>query len=157
MSKSPSSPCLRLRWRSCVSASEKTPCCGHHQGTVRANRRCSRHEYCCRCSTRLALQLIMLRKQRDEVVLEVERQVLLFSLLTRSWPVCPGPQQDSSQGVATHLTDYTGLAPVSRRSGSSIHGPPHQGREIKPSNWHCSCRPSQRWEIRSLGLTTHAK
>lgn len=33
---------------------------------------------------RLALQLIMLRKQRDEVVLEVERQVLLFSLLTRS-------------------------------------------------------------------------
>ncbi len=49
---------------------------------------------------RLALQLITLRKQRDEVALEVEQRVLAHPLYRGPEPVCPesvsGPQPDSS-------------------------------------------------------------
>ena len=81
---------------------------------------------------RLALPLITLRKQRDEVALAVEQRVLAH-------PSLPGPDQYARVGVRTaarlltevacrafasvaHLAAYAGLAPVTRRSGSSIRG-----------------------------------
>ncbi|EFX7687906.1 TPA: IS110 family transposase, partial [Shigella flexneri] len=81
---------------------------------------------------RLALQLITLRKQRDEVALEVEQRVLahpLYPVLTSM----PGVGVRTAARLLTevacrafasaaHLAAYAGLAPVTRRSGSSIRG-----------------------------------
>ncbi|EEG5674930.1 IS110 family transposase [Salmonella enterica] len=79
---------------------------------------------------RLALQLITLRKQRDEVALEVEQRVLahpLYPVLTSM----PGVRvrtaarlltEVACRAFAAHLAAYAGLAPVTRRSGSSIRG-----------------------------------
>ncbi|EFW49260.1 IS110 family transposase [Shigella dysenteriae] len=81
---------------------------------------------------RLALQLITLRKQRDEVALEVEQRVIahpLYPVLTSM----PGVGVRTAARLLTevacrafasaaHLAAYAGLAPVTRRSGSSIRG-----------------------------------
>lgn len=81
---------------------------------------------------RLALQLITFRKQTDEVALEVEQKVLahpLYPVLTSM----PGVGVRSAARLLTeiacrafasaaHLAAYAGLAPVTRRSGSSIRG-----------------------------------
>jgi len=81
---------------------------------------------------RLAQQLAALRIQRDEVAKEVERLVL-------GHPLHPVPTSMPGVGVRTaarllidvvsrafasagHLAAYAGLAPVTRRSGSSIRG-----------------------------------
>jgi transposase len=81
---------------------------------------------------RLALQLAALRKQREEVAKEVERLVLahpLHPVLTSM----PGVRVRTAARLlvdvatrafasAAHLAAYAGLAPVTRRSGSSIRG-----------------------------------
>ena len=81
---------------------------------------------------RLALPLITLRKQRDEVALAVEQRVLahpLYPVLTSM----PGVGVRTAARLLTevacrafasvaHLAAYAGLAPVTRRSGSSIRG-----------------------------------
>ncbi len=81
---------------------------------------------------RLAEQLAALRQQRDEIAVEVEKlvdahpcQPVLISmpgvgvgtaarLLTGVW--------GKDFATAGHLASYAGLAPVTRRSGSSIRG-----------------------------------
>jgi len=81
---------------------------------------------------RLAQQLATLRRQRDEVAKEVERLVLahpLHPVLTSM----PGVGVRTAARLlidvasrvfasAGHLAAYAGLAPVTRRSGSSIRG-----------------------------------
>ena len=91
---------------------------------------------------RLAAQLAGLRRQRDEIAIEVEKIVdthplqpvltsmpgvgvrtaarLLTEVTTKSFP------------TAGHLAAYVGLAPVTRRSGSSIRGehPSRRGNKI---------------------------
>jgi transposase len=81
---------------------------------------------------RLALQLAALRKQREEVAKEVERLVVahpLHPVLTSM----PGVGVRTAARLlvdvasrafasAAHLAAYAGLAPVTRRSGSSIRG-----------------------------------
>jgi transposase len=81
---------------------------------------------------RLAKQLETLRQQRDEVAKEVERLVLahpLHPVLTSM----PGVGIRTAARLlidvasrafasAAHLAAYAGLAPVTRRSGSSIRG-----------------------------------
>lgn len=80
---------------------------------------------------RLARRLACLRKQRDEIATEVERLVLAHPL----WPVLtsmPGVGVRTARlltelahkvfASAGHLAAYAGLAPVTRRSGSSIRG-----------------------------------
>nr|WP_166682743.1 IS110 family transposase [Burkholderia pseudomallei] len=91
---------------------------------------------------RLAQQLAALRKQRDEIAAEVERLVLAHPL----WPVLtsmPGvgvrtaarrltEAAPKAFATATHLAAYVGLAPVTRRSGSSIRGehPSRRGNKV---------------------------
>ena len=91
---------------------------------------------------RLAEQLSALRRQRDEIIVEVEKIVeqhplqpvltsmpgvgvrtaarLLTEVTTKSFP------------TAGHLAAYAGLAPVTRRSGTSIRGehPSRRGNKI---------------------------
>jgi transposase len=81
---------------------------------------------------KLAEQLAILRRQRDEVALEVERLVEahpLYTVLTSM----PGVGVRTASRIITglsgkafasssHLAAYAGLAPVTRRSGSSIRG-----------------------------------
>ncbi|MGO4815644.1 IS110 family transposase [Cupriavidus sp. 2MCAB6] len=90
---------------------------------------------------RLAQQLAALRKQRDEVASEVERLVHAHPL----WPVLtsmPGVGVRTAARLLTevahkafasaaHLAAYAGLAPVTRRSGSSICGEHPSGRGNK--------------------------
>jgi transposase len=81
---------------------------------------------------RLAQQLAALRIQRDEVAKEVERLVLahpLHPVLTSMPGVGVRTAARLLVDVATrafasaaHLAAYAGLAPVTRRSGSSIRG-----------------------------------
>jgi len=81
---------------------------------------------------RLAAQLAALRKQRDEVAKEVERLVVahpLHPVLTSMPGVGVRTAARLLVDVATrafasagHLAAYAGLAPVTRRSGSSIRG-----------------------------------
>nr|QBP62881.1 IS110 family transposase [Burkholderia pseudomallei] len=91
---------------------------------------------------RLAQQLAALRQQRDEVAAEVERLVLAHPL----WPVLtsmPGvgvrtaarrltEATQKAFATAAHLAAYAGLAPVTRRSGSSIRGehPSRRGNKV---------------------------
>ncbi|RQR44717.1 IS110 family transposase [Burkholderia sp. Bp9131] len=91
---------------------------------------------------RLAQQLAALRQQRDEVAAEVERLVLAHPL----WPVLtsmPGVGVRTAARLLTevahkvfasaaHLAAYAGLAPVTRRSGSSIRGehPSRRGNKV---------------------------
>ncbi|WP_244115850.1 IS110 family transposase [Burkholderia cepacia] len=91
---------------------------------------------------RLAQQLAALRKQRDEIAAEVERLVLAHPL----WPVLtsmPGVGVRTAARLLTevahkafasaaHLAAYAGLAPVTRRSGSSIRGehPSRRGNKV---------------------------
>ncbi|WP_043282413.1 IS110 family transposase, partial [Burkholderia humptydooensis] len=91
---------------------------------------------------RLAQQLAALRKQRDEIAAEVERLVLAHPL----WPVLtsmPGvgvrtaarlltEVAQKAFATAAHLAAYAGLAPVTRRSGSSIRGehPSRRGNKV---------------------------
>ncbi|KKI72327.1 transposase [Burkholderia pseudomallei] len=91
---------------------------------------------------RLAQQLAALRKQRDEIAAEVERLVLAHPL----WPVLtsmPGvgvrtaarrltEATQKAFATAAHLAAYAGLAPVTRRSGSSIRGehPSRRGNKV---------------------------
>ncbi|VWC38447.1 transposase [Burkholderia lata] len=91
---------------------------------------------------RLAQQLAALRKQRAEVAAEVERLVLAHPL----WPVLtsmPGVGVRTAARLLTevahkafasaaHLAAYAGLAPVTRRSGSSIRGehPSRRGNKV---------------------------
>lgn len=91
---------------------------------------------------RLAKQLAALRQQRDEVAAEVERLVLAHPL----WPVLtsmPGVGVRTAARLLTevthkafasaaHLGAYAGLAPVTRRSGSSIRGehPSRRGNKV---------------------------
>lgn len=91
---------------------------------------------------RLAQQLAALRKQRDEVASEVERLVHVHPL----WPVLtsmPGVGVRTAARLLTevahkafasaaHLAAYAGLAPVTRRSGSSIRGehPSRRGNKV---------------------------
>ncbi|HGA5440711.1 TPA: transposase [Salmonella enterica subsp. enterica serovar Eastbourne] len=89
----------------------------------------------------LPLQLITLRKQRDEVALEVEQRALAH-------PLYPVLTSMSGVGVRTaarlltevacrafasaaHLAAYAGLAPATRRSGSSIRGEHPSRRDNK--------------------------
>lgn len=91
---------------------------------------------------RLAEQLRTLRRQRDEVAVEVERLVeahpLHFVLMSM-----PGVGVRTSARIITelsgksfatsgHLAAYAGLAPVTRRSGSSIRGehPSRRGNRV---------------------------
>lgn len=81
---------------------------------------------------RLAEQLIMLRRQRDEIAAQVEALVEthpLFEVLTSM----PGIGFRTAARIlveisgrefstAGHLAAYAGLAPVTRRSGTSIRG-----------------------------------
>lgn len=81
---------------------------------------------------RLTAQLAGLRRQRDEIAIEVER-------LVEAHPLSPVLTSMPGVGVRTaarlltevagkhfptagHLASYAGLAPVTRRSGSSIRG-----------------------------------
>jgi len=91
---------------------------------------------------RLAHQLAALRRQRDEVAQEVERLVQvhpLYSVLTSM----PGVGVRTAARLLTevaakafasaaHLAAYAGLAPVTRRSGSSIRGehPSRRGNKV---------------------------
>lgn len=89
---------------------------------------------------RLAQQLAALRKQRDEVAAEVERLVLAHPL----WPVLtsmPGVGVRTAarlltevphKASAAHLAAHAGLAPVTRRAGSSIRGehPSRRGNKV---------------------------
>jgi transposase len=91
---------------------------------------------------RLAQQLAALRKQRDEIASEVERLVIVHPL----WPVLtsmPGVGVRTAARLLTevahkafasaaHLAAYAGLAPVTRRSGSSIRGehPSRRGNKV---------------------------
>ena len=91
---------------------------------------------------RLAQQLASLRKQRNEVASEVERLVQAHPL----WPVLtsmPGVGVRTAARLLTevahkafasaaHLAAYAGLAPVTRRSGSSIRGehPSRRGNKV---------------------------
>lgn len=91
---------------------------------------------------RLAEQLVDLRRQRAEIAVEVEKLVEahpLHPVLTSM----PGVgvrtaarllTEVSGKGFATagHLAAYAGLAPVTRRSGSSIRGehPSRRGNKI---------------------------
>lgn len=91
---------------------------------------------------RLAHQLAALRRQRDEVAQEVERLVQvhpLFAVLTSM----PGVGVRTAARLLTevaakafasaaHLAAYAGLAPVTRRSGSSIRGehPSRRGNKV---------------------------
>ncbi|KVM83493.1 IS110 family transposase [Burkholderia stagnalis] len=91
---------------------------------------------------RLAQQLAALRKQRDEIAAEAERLVLAHPL----WPVLtsmPGVGVRTAARLLTevahkafasaaHLAAYAGLAPVTRRSGSSIRGehPSRRGNKV---------------------------
>lgn len=91
---------------------------------------------------RLAAQLDGLRRQRDEVLVEVER-------LVEAHPLHPVLTSMPGVGVRTaarlltevvgkpfptagHLASYAGLAPVTRRSGSSIRGehPSRRGNKV---------------------------
>ncbi len=120
-----------------------------------------RYECCCRCSPTPSTPALTLRKQRDEVALEVEQRVLA-TLFTRSWPAWPesvsGPQPDPHRGCLSDLrlcrTSYClcSLAPVTRRSGSSIRGEHPSRRAINASNGRGSCPPSPRSEIDIQGL-----
>jgi transposase len=92
---------------------------------------------------RLAQQLAALRKQRDEIAAEVERLVLAHPL----WPVLtsmPRVGVRTSARLLTevahkvlfasagHLAAYAGLAPVTRRSDSSIRSehPSRRGNKV---------------------------
>ncbi|WP_247586785.1 IS110 family transposase (plasmid) [Ralstonia pseudosolanacearum] len=91
---------------------------------------------------RLAKQLAALLQQRDEVASEVERLVHahpLYSVLTSM----PGVGVRTAARLLTevahkafasaaHLAAYAGLAPVTRRSGSSIRGehPSRRGNKV---------------------------
>jgi len=91
---------------------------------------------------RLARQLAALRSQRGEVAQEVERLVQahpLYSVLTSM----PGVGVRTAARLLTevaakafasaaHLAAYAGLAPVTRRSGSSIRGehPSRRGNKV---------------------------
>ncbi|WP_175425905.1 IS110 family transposase [Trinickia violacea] len=90
---------------------------------------------------RLAQQLASLRKQREEVASEVERLAHAHPL----WPVLtsmPGVGVRTARlltevahkafASAAHLAAYAGLAPVTRRSGSSIRGehPSRRGNKV---------------------------
>lgn len=91
---------------------------------------------------RLAQQLAALRKQRDEVASEVERLVHAHPL----WPVLtsmPGVGVRTAARLLTevthkafasaaHLAAFAGLAPATRRSGSSIRGehPSRRGNKV---------------------------
>ncbi|EIC6029345.1 transposase [Salmonella enterica subsp. enterica serovar Corvallis] len=92
-------------------------------------------------SPRLALQLITLRKQRDEVALQVEQRVLahpLYPVLTsmpgvgvRTAPRLLTEVACGAFASAAHFAAYAGLAPVTRRSDSSIRGEPPSRRGNK--------------------------
>ena len=116
---------------------------------------------------RLAQRLAALRRQRDEVGKEVGRLVLAH-------PLCP--VLTSMPGVAVrtaarllidvaspafasaaHLAAYAGLAPVTRRSGSSIRGEHPSRRGNKQLKRALSCRRSQRYETPSPEPTTLAR
>lgn len=114
----------------------------------------------------LALQLITLRKQRDEAALEVEQRVLahpLYPVLTSM----PGVGVRTAARLLTevacrafasaaHLAAYAGLAPVTRRSGSSILGAPppsRRGNKTLKRALFLSAFAA----LRDPGLTTHAK
>lgn len=91
---------------------------------------------------RLAKQLAALLQQRDEIASEVERLVHLHPL----YPVLtsmPGVGVRTAARLLTevahkafasaaHLAAYAGLAPVTRRSGSSIRGehPSRRGNKV---------------------------
>jgi transposase len=91
---------------------------------------------------RLAEQLAALRRQRSDIVVEVEK-------LVNNHPLSPVLTSMPGVGVRTaarlltevtgkhfetagHLASYAGLAPVTRRSGSSIRGkhPSRRGNKI---------------------------
>ncbi|TFC30323.1 IS110 family transposase [Cryobacterium sp. TMT2-18-3] len=91
---------------------------------------------------KLAEQLAALRRQRDEIAVEVERLVEAHSLhpvlismpgvgiRTAARLLTEVSGKDSA--TAGHLAAYAGLAPVTRRSGSSIRGehPSRRGNKI---------------------------
>ncbi len=91
---------------------------------------------------RLAQQLAGLRKQRNDLSVEIEQRVLAH-------PLCPVLTSMPGVGIRTaarlltevahkafcsaaHLAAYAGLAPVTRRSGSSIRGehPSRRGNRV---------------------------
>lgn len=100
---------------------------------------------------RLAHQLAALRRQRDEDAQEVEQLVQvhpLYSVLTST----PGVGASTAARLLTevaakafasaaHLAAYAGLAPVTRRSCSSIHGEHPSRRGNKVFKRALSCRP----------------
>lgn len=90
---------------------------------------------------RLAEQLEVLRRQRDEVAHQVERLVEAHPL-SRVLTSMPGVGFRTAAIVvvevsgkhfasAAHLAAYAGLAPVTRRSGTSIRGEHHSRRGNK--------------------------
>jgi transposase len=99
---------------------------------------------------KLCEQLATLRRQRDEVALEVERLLAahpLYAVLT-SMPgvgvrTCARLITELSGkdfASAAHLAAYAGLAPVTRRSGSSIRGEhsSHRGNKMLKRTFYLS-------------------
>lgn len=91
---------------------------------------------------RLATQLAALRQQRDEVAQQVEELVAqhpLSKVLTtmpgvgvRTCPRILTEVVGKDFPTAGHLTSYASLAPVTRRSGSSIRGEHPPGGNTDP-------------------------
>ena len=90
---------------------------------------------------RLVEQLTVLRRQRDEIALQVERLVEAhpLSLVLTSMPgvgfktaaIIVVEVSGKHFASAAHLAAYAGLAPVTRGSGSSIRGEHHSRRGNK--------------------------
>jgi transposase len=108
-----------------------------------------------------------LRKQRDEIASEVERLVHAHPL----WPVLtsmPGVGVRTAARLLTevahkafasaaHLAAYAGLAPVTRRSGSSIRGEHPSRRGNKVLERALFPLPLLPCETRSQGTITPAR
>ena len=113
---------------------------------------------------RLARQLAALRSQRDEVAQEVELLVQahpLYSVLTSM----PGIGVRTAARLLTelaakafasaaHLAAYAGLAPVTRRSGSSIRGehPSRRGNKVLKRALFLSALAALRVQYRGLTM-----
>lgn len=116
---------------------------------------------------RLAKQLAALLQQRDEVASEAERLVHahpLYPVLTSM----PGVGVRTAARLLTevahkafasaaHLAAYAGLAPVTRRSGSSIRGEHPSRRGNKELNEPCFSLRLLPCETRSHAPTTRAR
>lgn len=103
---------------------------------------------------RLADQLAQLGAQRVEIETEI-LTVVDAHPLTQVLTSMPGVGVRTAARILTevvgkdfkdagHLASYAGIAPVTRRSGTSIRGESPYRRATRPSNGLCSSPPSPR-------------